>query len=198
MSALKRLSSEINKTHKSFDDKNIPYEIIWINTHTDYADNSNIIAKIDIDFYSKYLLTMDIPNIYPFKPPFTYIKNNKKYIRYNTWLVNIYVIISNRKYLSLYDLQLAWLFSLNKYDKFHTIQNIPHSLLNECLCCKSITCYNKWNPINKIEDIIYEYIFYKKILFYTSNLGLKYISSIFDNDKWSIPIELVINIIQFI
>lgn len=199
MASLKRLTNEINKKGPFQDKLSIPYEISWINSHTDFYDSMNILAKISIDIYNNSILIMDIPSSYPFKPPNIWINILHGSKRYDRYCADITEIINKRTFLSCSDILLAWLFSLNfcNINKTYTINNIPNSIPISCLCCNSITCYNKWNPGFQIQDIIYEFIFTKKLLFFTSKLGLKYINSIFNNDKWNLSDDIILHIFKF-
>lgn len=197
MSALKRLNNEIKKIE--LNEKINRYPISFVN---DYDINSkymsNVLATISVNFNNQCLLNMDIPNCYPFKPPTIFIETNKNiYQKYDNWCGDITRIINSRNYLSQNDIYFAWVFSISD-SKLFTLHDVPTRIPFSCICCSSVSCYHNWNPIKKIEDIIDEFIFYKKFIFFSSELGLKHISSIFNNDIWSLPEELILHILQFL
>jgi ubiquitin-protein ligase len=202
MAALKRLNKEI-ATFSQYDISNnflLPYKISWINLDIDFFDKTNQLAKISIDVYNNCLLNIDIPTCYPFKSPIVWVNNTKNFKQYSKYCADITEIINKRTFLSTSDIILAWLFALTSSYKNKTYNNlnIPKSLPLSCFCCNSITCSSKWSPGFKIQDIIYEFIFIKKFLFFSSQLGLRYINPIFNNENWSIPDDLILHIFKFI
>ena len=86
------------------------------------------------------LISFQICKDYPFKP-FTNIKINYK-------LYSSFLKIHEEKTLN--EVKIMY-FSLNKQP------------LHCCLCCSSITCEEKWNPLVRITNIIEEIQEYKKI-----------------------------------
>ena len=48
-----------------------------------------------------------------------------------------------------------------KYDKLLKLISIKYNHTDMCLCCKSITCPDKWKPSCKIQDILSEIFEYQ-------------------------------------
>ena len=66
-----------------------------------------------------------------------------------------------------------------------------------CLCCKSITCSNNWHPGINLADVFLEYFIYQKFKELCSPLMQKMLNSIFHNETWSIPDDILIYIVSF-
>ena len=49
-----------------------------------------------------------------------------------------------------------------KYSKLLQLISIKYNCTDMCLCCKSITCPNRWKPSCKIQDILSEIFEYQK------------------------------------
>ena len=49
-----------------------------------------------------------------------------------------------------------------KYSKLLQLISIKYNCTDMCLCCKSITCPNRWKPSCKIQDILTEIFEYQK------------------------------------
>ncbi len=67
----------------------------------------------------------------------------------------------------------------------------------ECLCCSSIIC-NNWNPSFKITDILTEYCLRKDIFLISNKYQLKYIRSIFNNERWNLSFDLIEYILKYL
>jgi hypothetical protein len=107
------------------------------------------------------LFTFYICNSYPFKPPQEVYINYKKY---------------NNSYL--------------KINSHKTLNKIKEILLKnnrtvDCLCCSSICCPSNWSPAVKIQNIIDEFYYYKKIRKNIINelLAIKIINRYLSDDK---------------
>ena len=143
-------------------------------------------------------ILIKISNQYPFKPPALYLKNNlyNNYdINYTRWafqsgekLKKIYKSLN----LNSYDIFLLWFFVINK--NIFYLNKIPifsRTLEKECFCCSSITCSGNWCPAFKLSDVFLEYYLRKQFFNLSKPLGIKYIKSIFNNDKWNLPEDIV-------
>ena len=144
-------------------------------------------------------LKLIIPQYYPFKPPAVYIEsnnaNNNANNNYNMWLSRILYKPFNKKMSNLQteDIFLAWIFSVIRRPKLAYIWgNIP--TMNTCLCCNSITCSDKWIPSNMLTSILVEYITHNDLRVNCKPLMNRYISSIFKNDRWVIPDDILYKI----
>ena len=152
----------------------------------------------------KKLLQLTIPSEYPFKPPKVSIMNKDKLENYDQWSRNIYdgfgpksFRISSNSFFNDCDFFLAWAFSLiykpqlAPYWKF-----IPSKKNDHCLCCESITCSNNWSPSKTISDILMEFIARRNFSINCSPLMQRWIKPIFDNDRWSLPEDVILLIID--
>ena len=198
MSALKRINNEINrKFPKNVLDLSIPYTFSFTSSNIDFTNIDNI--QVSIDVYNNSLFTMTLTNRYPFIAPNVWISTKYGVKNYNRWCADITSIINRRNFLSTTNILLASFFSIDINTKlFKRFINIPTSIPINCLCCNSVICPQIWNPGCQIKDIIEEFIFNKKFLFYTSELGIKLLMPIFYNDKWNIPEDILIHIFLFI
>lgn len=198
MSAIKRINNEINrKFPKTIKDLSIPYRFSFINSDIDFTNTNQI--QISVDLYNKQLFTITFTNTYPFTPPRPFINTKNGNKNYNRWCGDITNTINKRLFLSSTNILIASFFSIDMnttlYKKF---KNTPSKFPISCLCCESITCSGKWNPGCQIKQVIEEYMFNKKFLFFTSPIGLKLIMPIFYNDRWNIPEDIILHIFLFI
>jgi ubiquitin-protein ligase len=150
---------------------------------------------------NKKLLQLTIPPDYPFKSPKVLIMNKEKLENYDQWSRSIYdghgpksFHIGSRDYCNFF---LAWVFSLiykpqlAPYWKF-----IPSKKNDHCLCCESITCSNNWSPSKTISDILMEFIARRNFFINCSPLMQRWIKPIFDNDRWSLPEDIILLLIS--
>ena len=149
-------------------------------------------------------MRLQLPKNFPFKPPTIFIydkKTNLCDINYSQWsLINgdkFYQFI-NKHNISIFDILLLCFFVINK--NIHIIYKIPDfSFLfkQECLCCSSISRDN-WNLSSKITDIFTEYCLRKDLFSISNKYQLKYIRSIFNNERWSLPFDLIEYILKYL
>jgi len=89
------------------------------------------------------------------------------------------VFLNNRKYKSL-------LISKTSYEITHLkkLKGI------DCFCCKSLTCSDNWVPSSKLNDIIDEIKYFKKmkkdliLKIFADKIKLKYLVADIDLDAW--------------
>lgn len=93
-----------------------------------YAFYENYLHK------QNYLLTLNISNRYPFKPPEIYV-NNKNIIDF---------------YADLFGGNSSTFIQKQLQDLFH----------GQCMCCSTILCKNNWGPQHTIKDILEEFTSY--------------------------------------
>jgi len=198
MSAIKRINNEINrKFPKTIKDLSIPYQFSFINSDIDFTNTNQI--QISVDLYNKQLFTITFTNTYPFTPPRPWIHSKYGFKNYNRWCGDVTGIINTRSFLSSTSILIASFFSIDMNTTLYkNFKNIPIKLPIPCLCCESITCPGKWNPGCQIKQVIEEYMFNKKFLFFTSPIGLKLIMPIFYNERWNIPEDILLHIFLFI
>lgn len=204
MSSLKRINFEKKKfdTHPlnnyfSFDFSNI------------YDENSSIMdnkksAEVLISKNKKVEAIIDIDRSYPFKPPKVYIyesdshiKKGKSYIDWSFKKGEIMNKIINENNYTRYELLLVWFFILNR--NYNIIENIPDFSLKipqDCFCCSTILCGDKWSPSRKITDIIIEILLRKELFNLFTIKGIKYIEKIFKNDKWDLSEDIILFILE--
>ena len=67
-----------------------------------------------------------------------------------------------------------------------------------CLCCESLLCGNNWNPSVHIFMLFNECVFKNNMKKYLKPLYRVYFEKIFKNDKWNIPDDILLHIINFL
>ena len=199
--SLKRLNREVMKV---FPDKmresSLPYEL----AHFDSEKASNVIAELSIEnsqpkLGRRQVLHMSIPAEYPFRPPTVWVPHtfaNKRYDRWSVDLIGTLVSASNKTACNPF---LAWAFSIIEMPLYaHGWRHIPFQFPLNCLCCESITCSSNWSPSLIIADILVEYLARNKFALYCSPLWQKRILPIFNNDRWTLPDDIVLSIIRYL
>ena len=129
--------------------------------------------------------------------------NKDKLENYDQWSRNIYDGFGTKSFricsLNYCNFFLAWAFSLiykpllAPYWKF-----IPSNKNDHCLCCESITCPNNWSPSITISHILMEFIARRNFSINCSPLIQRWIKPIFDNDRWSLPEDVILLIIDYL
>ena len=203
----KRISVEINKRFPEVMNKlGLSFELNQFE-----PDRQKKELSIYSSINNKEFLQFTIPSDYPFKPPSVFVienyYNTGPYFKYNSipyhkWSVSIMDL--NRfgyKPIVNCDYFIAWVFSIIRRPylayiwKFIPSNNIKE---NPCLCCESILCSNKWGPGVLISDILLEYIGRKDFNVNCSRLMQRWIKPIFDNEKWILPAEIILIIIEMV
>ncbi len=115
---------------------------IYVEYNEDSCDNNVHLLTINIVLYGTCdLISFQVCRSYPFKPP----KNIKiNYRDYNSFL-KIYSLNTIEQIREVY----------KKYYKKKLIEN--------CLCCSSISCFANWVPTMKIINVVKEIQTLKKI-----------------------------------
>ena len=67
---------------------------------------------------------------------------------------------------------------------------------NDCLCCNNFTCPAQWSPSITMGHLICEYVTRNDFKVYCGKLQQKSIISIFNNEKWCIPDDIIMYIIN--
>lgn len=214
MAAFKRINLEKKKLYShplnnyfSFEFCNLCEEYCNITNLREYRTNQYEMrvpaAEILILKNKKIELQINIDKEYPFKPPRLFIcKSNilNKDLNYFTWSFKsgekINKIIKQNNYTS-YELLLVWFFVLNKnYTIFDKIPHFSLKIPQDCFCCSSILCSDKWNPSIKITDIIIEFILRKELFNLFTVKGIRYIEKIFKNNRWDLSEDLIYYILE--
>jgi len=192
---LKRISNEIKFFKLS--QSNYKLQII-----EDNLDNFNT-KSIELLKNNKLKILFKISNQYPFRAPYVYIPKNNNLIEYNRWNVNNGFNINNyiEKFnLTEFDLLLIWLFIITQNSNLlYKLPKFSITIPQECFCCSSILCNDKWHPNFRLTDIFIEY--YLRNQFFTiikSQLTIKYIKVIFNNDKWDLSQDIILHILKFL
>ena len=143
-------------------------------------------------------LELNISSSYPFHAPNVLVRNGcDRKTEYIKWCSNIINKANNKNYLDNNKLFNAWAFTIIKYPKLYFFANtIPTN--KTCLCCESIICADRWCPSMKLSDILCEYVVRRNFQIYLGNLIQRWISSIFHNDKWNLPEEIICEIIKWL
>ena len=195
--ALKRLDREITKVFPSkMIEASLPYKLAQF----DASSASNVIAEFSILENSRDILRLTIPSEYPFRPPTVWVPHKIANKRYDRWSVDLNgQILKSANKISAYNPFLAWAFSIIETPMYaRGWKFVPFQLPMNCLCCESITCPGNWAPSLSIVDILIEYLARKKFAIYCSPLWQKMILPIFDNDRWTLPDDIVLNIVQYL
>ena len=66
----------------------------------------------------------------------------------------------------------------------------------DCLCCESVICGKNWSPAVIMCDILGEYVTRRDFKNNCGRLMQRLISRIFNNDRWIIPDEIIMEIIN--
>lgn len=156
----------------------------------EYYVNDNKDTFLDFkDNNDKILLTIQVPNSYPFKP-YIIIFNNitNKLNNKNSYFKNI-GLLSEKK---IYDKKILAFFYKLQYgleSKFLNLKN------NDCYCCNSLFCSHNWNPSLTFENILLEYLEIQFIVKYSKPYNyiniLNIYNKLFDEHLNKLPLELL-------
>ncbi len=183
-----------------------------------YPDNFNYDYKkqnmpyIIVNKNNKKIALFEITSEYPHKPPIVFIYTNdddRGYTTYLNWSLKKGQIMRNFLFTNQIDkstLFLLWFFIINK--NFYILEGIKLKNIqdftlepfnsNYCFCCSTIVCLKKWVPSINIIDIIQEILLRNDLFNLCNQNGIRYISSIFNNNKWCLPEDIIYHILSFI
>lgn len=195
MSLNKRILNELhNLVPKKMKNYNLSNNYKFIELGNDIIPKNigiiNLLTKkLEIKIYIK--------DFYPFNPPLIYIlddKSQNSYLEYSAWTKQII----SKKNLSDENILTAWFFTNIYKPQFFSFwkSKIPNSYT--CLCCNSFSCKENWIPQNNLIDILCEYLIFKTFDKFSSSLLLKQIYSIFNNNNWILPNEIIFKILDFV
>ena len=185
------LNNKIPEMLRNYDLNNLFYAI---------QCDDNIVPK-KISIVNKKTKQVEIifvlPDCYPFKPPNLSIFNSQNtfygvsYSNWNSRIVDHYRI--PRMYKP--NIDLAWYFTIIRRPQlFKFWHGIPNK--NDCLCCNNFTCPAQWSPSITMGHIICEYVTRNNFKIYCGKLQQKSMISIFNNEKWCIPDDIIMHIIN--
>jgi len=196
MSSLKRINNEKKKIYSH--SLNNYFSFDFTNIHN---ENENKSAEVLISKNNKVEALIDINTAYPFKPPTVYICESDVYkkINYKDWSYkrgeNINKIIIKNNY-TRYELLLVWFFIINKnYEIIEKIPDFSLKIPQDCFCCSTILCRDKWSPSRKITDIVIEILLRKELFNLFTEKGIRYIEKIFKNEKWDLSEDIILLIL---
>ena len=198
--SLKRILNELhNKIPQDLILKNLDKRFLFIE-----LGNDIICKEIGIinNKTNNLIIKIIIPNDYPFKPYNVFLLDNyynlESYDKWSSKLINYKILDQNiiNKQQFLDNIFYQWAFASIRYPLLKKYLNIPYQGI--CYCCESIICSDKWSPSYTMTDVLCEYIIRKQFLIYGNSLNLRIINSIFSNNKWYIPNDVICHIISFI
>ena len=164
-----------------------------------YIDSETMLKQLVIcNDYGRVVLKINCGDHYPFRSPAVFVNTSlsssseANFMSYSYWAKDIIRSNSSINYVN------AWAFTNILYPQLKCAWNfVPHNnLKNICLCCQSATCSNNWGPHILIADIFLEYFVRRKFMLFCSPLMQRYINAIFDNDRWCVPDDLIIDIVS--
>lgn len=122
------------------------------------------------------------------------------YTKYDRWSTNIIKgptgLRNAAKHLTNDQLFYAWAFSIIRRPKLlHYWRGIIPTR-DDCLCCESVICSKNWSPAIIMCDILGEYVTRRDFKINCGRLTQRLIHRIFNNDRWVIPDELILEIIN--
>ena len=197
MSCYKRILNELkNKIPEKMRDLDLDNKFTFVELGTDIVSKEIGVINKKTD---QIELKIVIPPDYPFKPPLVHVMEDvvgfgvSPTIKYDYWSGSIIRRITQEPE---YDLFLAWTFSVIRRPELIRYWRgiIPNR--NDCLCCESITCRNNWSPSIMMSDILCEYVVRRDFKINCGPLTQRWISPIFNNDRWVIPDDLILHIIK--
>lgn len=146
--------------------------------------NNKETMYIDIINDSLNIITLIIPNDYPFKS-YKVDKFNLSNIEWSKYLLGLWNIIVKL------NCKILYYFYIIQYINKPLFLNCSEKNLN-CFCCSSSCCSGNWSPSCRISNIINEYIEINYIKNYSKFYKNKMLNSLYDNflEKFKLPEEL--------
>lgn len=154
--------------------------------HYSMIDHINNKETMYIDIINDYvnIITLIVPNDYPFKP-YKVDKFKLSNIEWSKYLVRLWSIIVKL------NCKILYYFYIIQYINKPLFLNYSEKNLN-CFCCSSSCCSGNWSPSCRISNIINEYIEIDYIKNYSKFYKNKMLNSLYDNflEKFKLPEEL--------
>ena len=203
MSSIKRITKEINNfvekkyestnknelVNKYYDDINM---YLYTVPNYDLRDETHV----DIMLNKKCILDLQIINEFPFKPyKVFYYKGQIEEKNYYKYLVQL-----GEKVKLEHNKDILNFFYQIKYGERSRFVDLT---LNDCYCCSSITCSDKWSPSITMLSIIDEYREIEFLERYTCNMNYKKMKNIYnklltDSNFSKLPDDIVELILSYI
>lgn len=160
--------------------------------HYSMIDHINNKETMYIDIINDYvnIITLIVPNDYPFKP-YKVDKFKLSNIEWSKYLVRLWSIIVKL------NCKILYYFYIIQYINKPLFLNYSEKNLN-CFCCSSSCCSGNWSPSCRISNIINEYIEINYIENYSKFYKNKMLNSLYDNflEKFKLPEELFESIVN--
>ena len=156
-----------------------------------YKESENLCIQIFHKIYQDFLY-IKIPPCYPFKPYIIHninLKNFKDcrnlidlpFIKYKNYLdLPYFKFISNLndKKIKIYDSNVLSFFYKTLYLREPNFLNLKN---DECFCCNSVICSDKWSPSLRIDNILLELMEVIFIIKYNQHYNYLYIYNIYQS-----------------
>ena len=191
---MKRILKEIVKFPEIMKKLDWLYKIVLLEETSKTMPCVGIIDKNNTIILKLYCLSE-----YPFRPPAINVNINggDRFIKYDKWLRDIMQANTKNNKIKNCDYFLAWVFTIiRKPYMADTWSFIPNYSVTPCLCCESIICSDKWSPGKQFADILIEYIGRRDFSIHCSKLMQRWITPIFNNDRWILPDEIILHILK--
>jgi len=123
------------------------------------------------------------------------------YTKYEKWSSNLIQgrrLINVSKLLTENELFYAWAFCIIRRPELLCYWRGIIPIRKDCLCCDSLICGKNWSPSIIMCDILGEYVTRRDFKINCGNLMQRSIVRIFNNNKWVIPDEIIMMIINYI
>ena len=195
MMSKKRITKEIENFPKIMEEHNLLYKIVLLDEYPSRAINTTIPIGI-LDKNNNLIMKLYCSSDYPFKPPtcLVYNNNTNSFMQFNRWSAHISQNINKQKQSDKYISLIFSIISKPILDRFWKYDPTDNKCI--CLCCESLTCYNKWSPGLTLSNILFEYIALRNYSLYTSKLMGRLISRLFNNERWILSDDIILHIIQ--
>jgi hypothetical protein len=94
------------------------------------------------------------------------------------------------------ELFYAWAFSIIRRPELLLYWSGIIPTRDDCLCCESLICGKNWNPSIIMCDVLGEYVTRRDFKINCGKVMQRLIHRIFNNDRWVIPDEIIMLIIN--
>lgn len=121
--------------------------------------------------------------------------------KYELWSSNLILggrLLNVSKLLTDNELFYAWAFCIIRRPELFLYWRGIIPTRKDCLCCDSLICGKNWSPSIIMCDILGEYVTRQDFKINCGNLMQRSINRIFNNNKWVIPDEIIMMIINYI
>ena len=130
--------------------------------------------------------------------PISMINVSTKYEKWSSNLIQGRRLLNVSKLLTDNELFYAWAFCIIRRPELLCYWRGIIPTRKDCLCCDSLICGKNWSPSIIMCDILGEYVTRRDFKINCGNLMQRSIIRIFNNNKWVIPDEIIMMIINYI